>query len=173
MEKRKSIAPIGVRTPDCPARSDPLYRVVVVIIVVVVVVVVVGGGGGGGGGVVIFTGQYRARFETRTYETGSRGLKSTYDVPFIFVPLDTSRTATYTYLRENKLEPGEFRLLQLKEMQYCSESILTSLRNMLHDLWQLIILRHIVSEGLLLKKSLYRKHMALDQTSLGVLFASF
>ena len=44
---------------------------------------------------------------------------------------------------------------------------------MLHDLWQLIILQHIVSEGLLLKKSLYSKRMALDQTSLGVLFASF
>ena len=44
---------------------------------------------------------------------------------------------------------------------------------MLHDLWQLIILRHLVSEGLHLKKSLYRKHMALDQTSLGVVFASF
>jgi len=118
LEKRKFIAPIGVRTSDCPARSDPLYRV----LVVVVVVVVVGGGGG-----VIFTGQYRARFETRTYETGSRGLKSTYDIPFIFVPLDSSRTAKYTYLRDNKLEPGEFRLLKLKEMQYCSKFIVTSL----------------------------------------------
>jgi len=64
----------------------------------------------------------------------------------------------------------ESRLLKLKELQHCSESVFISLRCMLHD--QLIILRHPVSEGLLLKKSLYRKHMALDQTSRGVLFPS-
>jgi hypothetical protein len=44
--KRKSIAPIGVRTQDCPARSDPLYRVVVVVVVVVVV--------------IIYSGKYRS-----------------------------------------------------------------------------------------------------------------
>jgi hypothetical protein len=113
-----------------------------------------------------------ARFETRTYKRGSRGLKSTIDVPFIYVPLDISRTAKYTNLRNNKLKPVEFRLLKLKEFQHCSESVFISLRCMLHDVWQLVILRHPVSEGLLLKKSLYRKHMALDQTSLGVLFPS-
>jgi len=75
-------------------------------------------------------------------------------------------------LRDNKLEPVEFRLLKLKELQHCSESVFISLRYMLHDLWQLIILRHLLSEGLLLKKYPYRKHMALYQTSLGMLFAS-
>jgi len=41
---------------------------------------------------------------------------------------------TIQILRDNELEPVEFRLLKLKELLHCSESLFTSLRYMLHDL---------------------------------------